>query len=166
MEIKKAIWDSMLDANLNVRYWGHLSRQYYKTSRSFQIFLALMASGTVASWGFWQDIELLWKILSGFAAVSAITLPILRLENKIEKMSILKGKWIELENEYEFLRITMENKNLNELEQEYKRIKDKEIEASKEEKTLPQPKKLANKCYQEVLKSRGLKSKKEESVND
>ncbi len=166
MKIKKAIWDSMLDADLNVRYWGHLSRQYYKTSRFFKIFLALMASGTVASWGFWQDIELLWKILSGIAAVLAITLPILRLEKKIEEMSILKGKWIELKNEYEFLRITMENKNLNELEQEYKRIKDKEIEVSKEEKTLPLKEKLANKCYQEVLKSRGLKSKKEESVND
>ena len=107
MEIKKAIRDSMLDADLNVRYWGHLSRQYYKTSRFIKIFLALIASGTVASWGFWQDIELLWKILSGIAAVLAIILPILGLEKKIDTMSILKGIWIEVVNGYVFVCLSL-----------------------------------------------------------
>ena len=85
--------------------------------------------------------------------------PILKTEEKIDKTSFLKGKWIEVKNEYEFLWATIKNKNLNELTQEYKRIKDKETDVSKEEKYLPINKKLINKSYQEVLKSRGLKSK-------
>jgi len=149
----------MLTSDLNVIYWGYISRRYYNTATRIKIFLAIMASVTVASWGFWEEIDLVWKTLSGIAAVLAIIFPILKTEEKIDKTSFLKGKWIEVKNEYEFLWATIKNKNLNELTQEYKRIKDKETDVSKEEKYLPINKKLINKSYQEVLKSRGLKSK-------
>ncbi len=50
IKIEKAIWDSLLDADLNIRYWGYLSRRYYCINRFIKIFLAIIASGTVASW--------------------------------------------------------------------------------------------------------------------
>ncbi|GAF87360.1 unnamed protein product [marine sediment metagenome] len=156
MQLRTAIRNSMLTADLNVRYWGYISRRYYKTAMTMKIFLVIMASGTVASWGIWQEIELLWKILSGIAAILSIILPILRTEEKIDKTSFLKGKWIEVKNDYEFLWDTKENKNLNGLTQEYKRIRDKETKVSKKEKNLPYRSMLIAKCYKEVLKSRGL----------
>ena len=48
--MRKIIWDSMLDAEMNERYWSKLSKRYYKKEQRTKIFLAIMASGTVASW--------------------------------------------------------------------------------------------------------------------
>jgi len=51
--MRETIWDSMLDADMNVRYWAGLGRCYYKKDITYKIFLAAMSSGTVASWGIW-----------------------------------------------------------------------------------------------------------------
>ena len=65
----------MLTSDLNVIYWGYISRRYYNTATRIKIFHAIMASVTVASWGFWEEIDLVWKTLSGIAAVLAIIFP-------------------------------------------------------------------------------------------
>ena len=62
--IRKAIWDGRLGADFNKRYWNHLIRRYSKRDKYTKIFLATMSSSTVASWGIWDEIDLLWKSLS------------------------------------------------------------------------------------------------------
>ena len=42
--MRKEIWNSMLDADMNARYWGELSRTYYSREKWAKIFLAVMAS--------------------------------------------------------------------------------------------------------------------------
>ncbi len=154
MEISKAIWESVLDADLNERYWAHLSRNYHKQNRYIKIFLAIMASGTVASWSFWADIQVLWKILSAIVAIIAIISSILKLETAIEHMSTIKGKWKRVLSDYEILWISRKDKIENELIEEYKRIKDEENEI--DEKNFPIKEKLILKIQDEVIKSRGI----------
>jgi len=159
--MKKVIWDSMLDADLNVRYWSYLSRRYYMRDKYSKIFLAAMSSGTVASWHFWATVPGVWKGLSAFSALTAIALPIINWSKMIENMVRLKQQWVDIKNDYEMLWISFKNKNKNDadIEKEILRVKKKEVETSKEEYNLPNSKKLVYKCTDEVLKSRGIDKK-------
>lgn len=155
----KDLWDSMLDADMNVRYWDHLNRRFYKRDKNVKIFLAIMASGTVASWGILIDIPILWKFLSGISAVTAIVLPIVDWPKSIGVMSKLKRKWMEIQYDYEELWSKRRMLNQNQLLKEHNKIKRKELRVSEMETNLPNDKKLLIKCQEEVLKSRGLSSK-------
>lgn len=155
--MRRTTWDSMLDADLNAIYWSHLSRRYYNKDKFAKIFLATMASGTVASWGFWSDVQVVWKILSAISALMAVALPILNWPKMIESMVNLKQKWTQIRSDYEMLWIELNRgKDKRELERQYKKIKQKETKLSQEESNLPNDRKLLYKCRGEVLKSRGL----------
>jgi hypothetical protein len=156
--MRKEIWDSLLDADMNVRYWTHLARRYYNYDKFSKIFLAIMASGTVASWGFWINIAILWKILSAISALLAISLPLLHWPKMIENMGSLRQKWVEIKYDYDILWLKHENgKKLNEISEKYEIIKKKEIIASQQEANLPRDNKLIWKSRNEVLESRGLR---------
>jgi hypothetical protein len=156
--MKTDLWNSLLDAELNEKYWSHLSRRYYNRDKFVKIFLAVMASGTVASWGIWQKFEIIWKTLSGLSALVAIALPILNLSKKINDLSQLSQKWTEIRSDYELLWLDFNktHKNEEQIMREYKIIKAKENKTSELESNLPNDKKLIEKCYDEVLISRGL----------
>ena len=156
--MRKTIWDSMLDADLNERYWGHLSKRYYDRDKLAKIFLATMTSGTVASWGFWSDIEILWKILSAVSALLAIALPILNWPKSIQSMVYLRQKWSQIKSDYELLWLDAKNANDNQekFRKELKKIKTRENSLSQKESNLPNDQKLLKKCSQEVLISRGI----------
>jgi hypothetical protein len=154
MEISKAIWESMLDADMNERYWAYLSRNYHKKDRFIKIFLAIMTSGAVASWGFWADFQILWKLLSAVAAIIAIISPILKLDTAIDKMSTIKGKWRKVLSDYEILWLSRMDKSENKIIEEYKIIREKESEI--EEDNFPIKKRLISKIQDEVIKSRGI----------
>ena len=154
MEIHKAIWESMLDADMNERYWTWLSRNYFKQDRYLKIFLAVMTSGVVASWNLWADIQIIWKVWSAIAALTAIISPIMKLEKSIEHLSTTKGKWKKALGEYEILWLSRNNKKEDELFAEYGKIKEKEDEI--DEHNFPVKKKIILKMQDEVLKSRGI----------
>jgi hypothetical protein len=157
MELKKEIWNSMLDADMNARYWKYLVDRNTKKETLLKIFLAIMASGTVASWGFWEQNELLWKILSSTSAIFAIAMPILNYPKAIEQMSELAGKWGELRIEYENMWLDVRNNpDSNTLVKTYKKFRATEISLEKKETKMPNEKKLIRKCYEEVKQSRGL----------
>ena len=148
----------MLDAEMNQRYWQSLSNRYYTREQWTKIFLAAMASGTVASWGFWSQYELIWKILSSISALVAIALPILNWSKMIESMGYLTEKWTRIKNDYELLWIDVKNgiKDENKIKKELKRIKNEENNLSQKETNLPNDQKLLLVCSENVLKSRGL----------
>lgn len=155
--MEKAIWRSMLDADMNARYWKCLASRYYKRDKGLKIFLAVMASGTVAGWGLWESSPCLWKTLSSFSAIVAISLPILNYQKNIEQMSFLSGKWGELRIEYEDLWLQVQNEpEPQALERAYKRFRKIESGLQEKETKLPDDKKLLMDCFNSVKKSRGL----------
>ena len=156
--MKKAIWNSMLDADMNARYWKYLVRRYLARDKGLKIFLAIMASGTVAGWGVWESFPWLWKSLSAGAAIVAILLPILNFQKSIEQMSYLAGKWGELRIEYEdlWLQVKHDKKEVNE-HTYYKRYRKIVSSLQEKEIKLPEDKKLLWKCFNEVIETRNLK---------
>jgi len=156
--MRNEIWNSMLDAEMNYRYWSYISKSYHKMERNFKFFLAIMTSGTVASWGFWGEIEIVWKILSGTSAVVAIIMPIIDLPKLIKNMSQISQKWFQLKIDYEILWLSLKNnKNQATIEKEYKRIKENEKRSIQPDANLPRDEKLIQKCFNEVLIAKGLK---------
>lgn len=155
--IRKAVWDGMLGADFNTRYWSHLIRRYSKRDKYTKIFLAIISSSTVASWGFWDEIDLLWKSLSAISAFIALALPILDWPKTISRMSDLAGKWSRIEYEYENLWLRLQGDTpIDGVEDEYKRIRG-EV-AGLDDRGLPEDVKLKQQCRDEVLKSRDLTS--------
>ena len=157
--IRKAIWEAVLDADFNVRYWGHLSRRYSARDNYTKIFLALMSSSTVASWGIWNEVNILWKILFSISSVTAIVFPFLNLQKKIGEMSNLRGKWSRISRAYENLwEDLLLGQTSAEVFNEYRRIRN-EMEGEEDNTALdlPHDKKIIQRCLDEVLESRGLK---------
>lgn len=147
----------MLDADMNARYWKYLVGRYSKRDKTMKIFLAVMASGTVASWGLWETLPLLWKGLSSSSAVLAIALPILNYQKLIEQLSELAGKWGELRIEYEDLWLQVRNRASQQtLESTFKKFRKIESGLQEKEARLPDDKKLVVKCFREVKQTRGL----------
>ncbi len=147
----------MLDADMNARYWRDLVRRYSARDRNMKIFMAMMASSTVAGWGLWEAIPWLWKSLSSVSAAVAISLPILNYHKQIGQMSDLAGKWGELRIEYEDLWVKVRNSSdLKSVENAYKKFRKIESTLQENESNLPEDKKLIDKCFIEVKKARGL----------
>ncbi|MBU4472797.1 MAG: hypothetical protein KJ842_01405 [Candidatus Omnitrophica bacterium] len=157
--MRKAIWDSFLDADMNVRYWAHLSRIYHIRNMWVKIFVSITASGTVLSWLFISNNPCLWKTLSTIAALVAIVQLFLGWEGCLEKMYSLEKEWVQIKNDYELLWIALRNKkkSASELEENYKQLKVRETNLLYIGHGLPTNKgKLIRKCQMEVLSSRGL----------
>ena len=151
-QIKNEVWDAMFIAAFNVIYWTHISRRYHFRAKSVKIFLAVMSSSTVATWGFWHEIDILWKCLSSASALIALSLPILNWERTIEKSSDLRGQWLQISNEYKNLWLDCSlNKSIKNIESNLKNIRSKELSVGKiSTADLPVDRKLEKRCSDET----------------
>ena len=158
--MRKIVWNSMLDAEMNERYWSQLSKRYYKKEKWTKILLAIMASGTVATWSIWSQYEQLWKFLSSLSAIVAIALSILNWPKIIQSMNVLTEKWSLIKSDYELLWLDVkkriEDKDEVRIKKALKILMTKESTLSQKEANLPDDKKLLQKCMNEVKKSRGI----------
>jgi hypothetical protein len=147
----------MLDADMNARYWKYLVQRYSRRDKVLKIFLAIMASGTVAGWGLWESFPYLWKTLSAISALVAISLPILNYQKSIEQMASLAGKWGELRIEYEDLWRQVNNTDVpKSIERVFKKFRKIESGLQEKETTLPDDRKLLLRCFEEVKQARGI----------
>ncbi|MFZ0959823.1 MAG: hypothetical protein WAO35_02880 [Terriglobia bacterium] len=155
-EKAKLLWESMLDADMNARYWGRLARRYQRKEMGLKILLAATSSATVAGWALWKGAPQLWQALSGFSALVAVALPILNYSQRIETMADLRAKWMHLRVEYDSLWAEWTSKRRAEPGRAFELLKGREVEFSKIEATLPRDRKLIRDCQQEVRRSRGI----------
>ena len=70
--LRTDIWNSLLDMKKSVRYWELLCHRYNRRDMVVRVFLALTSSATIMGWQFWDSVEIVWKILCGISAVTAI----------------------------------------------------------------------------------------------
>ena len=150
------IWNSSLTAELNVRYWDSLCRRYYLIDRYVKIFLAVTSSSTVAGWGFWKEMKILWQILYGISTITALALPILDLRGKIQLMARVGEKWAQILSQYDILILDLKNgMGLDKIAKQYRQIREKH--PSGIGSALPSNKeRLKEKLYKEIVKSKGL----------
>ena len=158
--IREAVWNAMLDADMNHVYWSCLSRRYYDREKAIQIFLALFSSSAVAGWALLMDVDLLWKALSALSAGIAIVLPILNWQKQIEVMSAIAGKWFHLKIDYESLWLDVQPSASNEIvtvRQRFEELRKREVEINGSASNLPDDRELADRASADVMKRRGMK---------
>lgn len=149
-----AIWESLLDADMNKRYWGYMARRYQKREQVATIFLAATSSTTVATWAVWKSIEWVWQTLSVVAAIISVALPILNYPRQIEPMVELTTKWGVIQLSYKNLWLSLGLMPDTEALEEFKKIRGQESELISTEARLPYDKRLLRKCQDEVIASR------------
>jgi hypothetical protein len=145
---------------MNVRYWYDIRYPYCRKDVVTKIFLAVTSSSTVATWSFWAEISWLWKSLSAGSALLAIALPFLNWNQKMIDIADLRGKWVQIRNQYDSLWRQMQNDQFTEAQAEaaYTTVQAKEAEAEDSEVKISAKRnaKLLEKCYRDVLVSRKL----------
>jgi hypothetical protein len=155
-EARKLAWESMLDAEMALRYWGKMARKYRSWEKVIKILLAVCTSGTVAGWGIWTSHEFVWKFFSGLSAVVAIALPILDYSKMVETMIDLRGKCSEISGAYDLLWAQYGSDPNGPPIREMTALKQKETDLSSVAGALPHDTRLVKESQKEVRHSRGL----------
>jgi hypothetical protein len=158
--LRKHVWDSMLDGEMNDRYYRYRASTYAGREKGLKIFLALTSSGTVAGWTLWSTppYTLIWKMLSGVSAALAISLPFLDYTGQVERASTLRKGWWELRAKYEQLWAEIQSDFTGSIDERLKPLKQKETELVEiEAKYFKRDEPLVKKCQQEVIRAKGLR---------
>src|SRR5438105_5045272 len=100
-DLREEVWSALLTADYNSRYWEYLYKRYYRRQKWAEIFLAVASSSSVAAWGIWRNIDLLWQLLSGASTLIAVILPILNFKKQIADLADLLSQWVQIHAEYD-----------------------------------------------------------------
>lgn len=154
---RKALWDALLEADYQRRYWHSKAAAFIQVDRVMQIFLAVLSSAAVLSALGDLKLLVLWKWLSAATAIVATVLPFMNYTRRSVAMTEVGSKWHELEIEYSSMWRTIEKDGF--CEQRFKELKAKEVDIGKATAELPtDDKKLQKECYKQVLISRGVQN--------
>jgi hypothetical protein len=149
-----ALWNAMLDADLNVCYWSFLSDKYSRIDKTCRVIVAVSASTTVAAWGFWADFPILWKILSGLACLTSVITPIVWPADQVRRMNGLIGSWKQIAKDYELLWDRDDELLTSGTWESFKKAKEQQSKI--DETSLPFSDKLRRKAQQAVRQKRGI----------
>ena len=150
------LWQHLLDADFNSRYWRCIVERYKRRDKTAQIFLAVTTSGTVAGWALWNELPAAWQTLSAASSLVAVALPILSYPSKVEVAADLFGRWTELCSEYERLWVSAQDGTREISDDQMSALARRENSNLSQEASFPLDRKLAARCQAEVKRRRGL----------
>lgn len=155
---RTALWEAMLDAEMNVSFWTLMSQRYTRIDRAGKIVIALTSSGTVAAWSLWEQYPAIWKILSALACITSILYPILWPAEQQKKISRLVGNWKQIGLKYQLL---WEQDSELSTPEAWKQFEKARLSEGKIDETrAPVSKRLIRAAYSQVLRRRGLQTKR------
>ncbi len=156
--VAELVRTSMLDADLNVRYFARLASDYQKWDRTAKILIAVTSSAAVSGWAIWGQpgLDWIWQAASGVAALVAIALPIADPTSALKTASKLSGSWSALLREYEFLWARVDGLDEAAVQGEYRGISSKEDPLNEIDVSMPRRQKLLERCMRDVCIARGL----------
>ncbi len=150
-----ALWDSMLDADMNVYYWEALCQRFVSRDRWLKFIISLTSSGTaIAAWAIWSRYPAVWKIITGASCVLSIYHSNFFPSERISKVSGLFATWREIRIKYQLQWEKDPNVCQPGSWDEFEATKQRESQI--DESIVPRDEKLRTKAYQCVLKARGL----------
>lgn len=153
--LRDSIWKSLLQADQEQRYWHVKACRYVQWDFRTKVFLAIITSSSVAGWSLWGDAPVLWKSLTVVASLLSVVLPFLTLNDKVQGMTELHGKWLQLMHEYEEL--WRDQQVVQEADARTRLASAKKVESELSSKaiTLPgQDRSLGASTFHEVIKDR------------
>ena len=150
----RLVWDLMLDADMNARYWGYLAKRYQKYDSRAKLFLAVAGVFAFTSWV--AEVPWLSAILALLTGAVAAALPILSLTQKVERMAGLRGVWTGIHFELSRLWARVDTLDAELIDSELRQLQDRVAMVKRDDAALPHDGRLLNKCWDEVVVSMGL----------
>jgi len=159
-EIRRLIWDSMLSADLNHRYYSGLADLLQRWDRGARMFLAITSSAAVAGWAVWSTAGLswIWHGASALAAVVAVAQTILDHTKSIKTAGQLAGAWFSILRDYELLWASVGTASGKEVREQCQRIIREEKRLAELEATLTTRRQVARRCEEEVRRFRATQT--------
>lgn len=156
-QMRTAVWNALLDAEYQRRYWHLKSAQVAKRERFIQIGLAILSSSALlTALGEIQQLWL-WKVLSALTAIVATVQPFLAYSRQSIQMRDISAQWHKQEIDYDTLWLTVDHSAID--EGKFKALRDAEVEIFKTAVELPADDvAIQNSCFQQVLLSRGVQA--------
>jgi hypothetical protein len=150
-------WESLIAAEFNVAYWTELGQRNYSLTKYTEFCVAVLTSSTVgsllASAPTWVP-----TIISILAAAGSIALATLGWKKEAAAISVTRGKWSELAQAYQQLwnRVSDGSIYTDQLRTDLERLRGIKVIADKGEPLIRTDEKLRSRCFDQVLKRRGL----------
>lgn len=157
-KVRHLIWDSMLSADLNYRYFSGLAARFQNWDRFAKILVAVTSSTVVSGWAIWgkPGIDWIWHSASALACIVSLALPIFDPSNSMKAASRLTGTWFSIFKDYELLWTRVDALDESEAQKLCGAIQEEEKRLVELESTLNNHRGLARRCEDEVRWSRGL----------
>ena len=158
-ELGRLIWKSLLDADMNYRYFGRCAARYQRWDLGLKIFLAAATSATVSSWAVWNlsGLSVAWKLLTGVSALVALSLPFINMPELLRAASSLRGAWFSILKDYEVLWSRVPDLDDGAARAEYGKIAEEEKKLAELETKIRRRRRLVLACQDEVCRARGLR---------
>src|SRR6185437_2845071 len=131
------LWNSLLDAEMNVRFWSLISRRYGRWDKLFKLVVAFSSSGTVAAWSFFEAHTSYWKSFSALACVASIVHPFVASTEQLKRIYGVIGEWQKIAKKYELLWAKGQDLSDPKDWREFEKAKQAESLMAKEEAGLP-----------------------------
>jgi hypothetical protein len=149
------LWNSMLDAEMNVCYWQIICERLSGRDRNIKFFVFLTSSGTaIAAWTIWASHPELWKVITGISGIAAIYHNFFFSSERLRKSVALVAAWKEFAINYRLLWADDPDIVTTKLWEDFQDTKKRE--AHVDESLFKKDEKLLLKSYADVKKARGL----------
>lgn len=152
----EGLWDSLLDAEMNVRYWTEVSGKMVQHDRLVRFVIALTSSGTaVAAWTITKDHPSVWKAVTGFSSILAIYHSFFYASDRIKKSGAILTSWKDVEVGFGLLWEEDRTLTAPKLWKEYENLKERTKKI--DEIGFTRDPSLVLRSQQAVRRARGLK---------
>ena len=155
--MRKLLWESMLDADMNARYWDDMIRRHVAFEQRLRVLLAVLTSGTAASLVFSLGADWVWKAMSTASAVTSIYLTTVGASKPVERMASIKNCWSQCLIQYEHQWIQLEaGGDQVALQHVFEKTRASQVAGTGEESHFRKLDEVLVSCQQAVRRSRGL----------
>ena len=157
-KLRELMWRSLLNADMNARYYAGRARSLSAWDKGMRILVAIAGSATVSGWFLWDTPgwEWVWPTFSVIAAAVGIALPVFNLSTGISCASELSGAWSSILADYELLWTQEDRIEEQEALRRVSAIQDSERPLAQKEACLRIRRHTLEQSYYDVCKSRGI----------
>ena len=114
--LRNRIWYGFFNAKTNEIFSSLVAEEYKKYDFYMTIFLVVFTSGTVAAWGIWSVMSLLWGLIIAGTQLAQILKPVLLFPKYAETYNEKYAKFQEIALRYEELWFKSRKNSLRETE--------------------------------------------------
>lgn len=152
---RKLIWESLFMADVRARYFALVAGRLRKHERMLALFVSILSSGSVVA--LLAKIQHLPLICGVVAAIASAVLATLKFDKRASVGATLSRQWMEITSEFEVVWARIDTIDDNSALRSYRILGKKHAPADElaiSEFSLNT--KLLNKCFEEVLLTRGV----------